>query len=199
MLFVAFAVGFLFYFSGTKNFRYTYSEQQPWTTALEHQIRLWFGVPKMPESGIGTVSWLQLLMFCSVLLGDRWRGLCPVGATLLGGAGVFSLRFHYWGHWYTHKHTHGTLGMESYHLRWVQGDKNACIVSHRDCPSSSVALILFTVLMTEEATLLLSSICRSSPLIRDGTQNQTLLCHLIRGSWVCVCVCGNRREYISVN
>lgn len=40
MLFVAFAVGFLFYFSGTKNFRYTYSEQQPWTTALEHQIRL---------------------------------------------------------------------------------------------------------------------------------------------------------------
>lgn len=123
----------------------------------------------------------------------------PCRCHFTGWAGVFSLQFHYWGHWYTHKHTHGTLGMESYHLRWVQGDKNACIVPHRDCPSSSVALILFTVLMTEEATLLLSSICRSSPLIRDGTQNQTLLCHLIRGSWVCVCVCGNCREYISVN
>lgn len=65
---------------GKKNCRNTYLDQQSmhicWTCLVT-------SAPKMPRSSIGPGS--QLLMVpCSLLVGDRWRGLHPVGGTLLG-------------------------------------------------------------------------------------------------------------------
>lgn len=153
-LFAAFAVGFLFYFSESqcrkKKLQEHYFGKQTWTYAectLEHWIRLWFVIPKVSERGIGAASWSQLLMvLCFLLVGNRWRGLCPVGATLLGGW-CFHNEFTIRGTG-THKHTHGTLGMESYHFHWVQEVKSACIEIKWVFTRNSIALIMFTVLNT---------------------------------------------------
>lgn len=128
----------------------------PWNIELGRDLQF----PKMSGSSVGAASWSQLLMIpCFLLVGNRWRGLCPVGATVLGGW-CFHNDFTIRGTG-THKHTHGALGMESYHLHWVQEVKSACIKVEKECPRSSVGLILSPVLITEEETRLLSSFCRS--------------------------------------